>query len=85
MGQEDNSQRTYLRHKLSDASIDRDADPMITYVEVEQEESGYYLFRCSSPGHVVWDTWHETLDDALQAAEESWGVTRDAWTPFSPT
>ena len=58
---------------------------MITHVEIEQGESGCCLFSCTGPGRVVWDTWHETLEEALEVAQETWGVTRAAWTMVQTT
>ena len=37
-----------------------------------------YLFHISSNGEGT-DTWHETLDDALDYAEDLYGVKRSEW------
>lgn len=40
-------------------------------------EAAYYLFGCDAAWNAVTDTWHETLEDALQQAEfEYEGVAR---------
>lgn len=40
-------------------------------------ETAYYLFGCDSEWNTLTDTWHETLNDALEQAEfEYEGVSR---------
>jgi len=40
-------------------------------------ETAYYLFGCDADWNTVTDTWHETLEGALQQAEfEYEGISR---------
>ncbi len=50
-------------------------------IEIQYEDSGYLLCFISSDGSVYGDTWHESLEDAGQAAAECFGVQRDQWRP----
>ncbi len=47
-------------------------------------DPGFYLFYCSATGEVVTDTYHETLDAALDQAEFEFGIRRSEWSDFSP-
>ena len=61
-------------------------EPRECAVEVEidgDDSSGYHLIM-SPVGFFTADSWHETLDDALDAAVESLGIPRDAWTAKQP-
>ncbi len=41
-----------------------------------QGDNSYYLFYCDSAWNAVTDTWHETIEDAMEQAEfEYQGVT----------
>ena len=41
-------------------------------------DGGYYLFHVSADGTGT-DTWHDTIEDALEEAEAEYGVSRDDW------
>jgi hypothetical protein len=43
-------------------------------------DRGIYLFTVTDQGETVSDTWHETVDDALDAGAE-YGVDRSHWAP----
>ena len=45
------------------------------------ENGGYYLFHISADGSRT-DTWHGSVEDALDAAEEEYGVRREDWRDF---
>ena len=43
-------------------------------------EDAFYLFGCDAEWNTVTDTWHETLDDAMDQAEfEYSGVSKTWW------
>lgn len=43
---------------------------------IQGDDSGYFLLYLDADGSPVTDTWHETLDDALEQAEfEYEGIT----------
>ena len=41
----------------------------------------YYLFGCDDEWRTVTDTWHETLDEALQQAELEYEGVSATWLP----
>ena len=48
-------------------------------LEIQFDGSGYLLCYVSQEGDLYGDTWHETLDDAEEAAAEDFGVQLDQW------
>jgi hypothetical protein len=44
-------------------------------------DRGIYLFSVTPDDASVSDTWHETVDDAVDQAEFTYGVPRSVWTP----
>lgn len=40
------------------------------------DQPGYYLFACDQDWNTLADTWHETLDDALDQAEFEYSGAR---------
>jgi hypothetical protein len=42
-------------------------------------ESAYYLFGCDSEWNTVTDTWHETLEEALEQAEFEYEGVSQTW------
>ena len=42
-------------------------------------EDSYYLFYCDSQWNVITDTWHETIEDALQQAEFEYASVSATW------
>jgi hypothetical protein len=48
-------------------------------ITIEFDGSGYLLCYASEDGTLANDTWHQTLDDAEQAALEDFGVRADQW------
>jgi hypothetical protein len=45
------------------------------------ENGGYYLFHIAADGSRT-DTWHGNIEDALDAAAEEYGVSREDWRNF---
>ena len=43
-------------------------------------ETAYYLFGCDSEWNTVTDTWHETLEDAIDQAEFEYEGSKSTWT-----
>ena len=60
----------------SDPPIDM---PSARYVLVEELDEGHFLFRFASDGSDGGDTWHESLEHALEQAEFEYGLSEDAW------
>jgi hypothetical protein len=48
-------------------------------LEIQFDGYGYLLCYVSQEGDLYGDTWHETLDDAEEAAAEDFGVQPDQW------
>jgi hypothetical protein len=46
-------------------------------------ESSCYLFHTSADGQMT-DTWHESVEDALDQAEWEFGVLPDDWSTTAP-
>jgi len=42
------------------------------------EQNGFHLIQ-NPKGFLAVDTWHRTLDEALDVARELFGVRREAW------
>ena len=42
-------------------------------------EEAYYLFGCDEKWNAVTDTWHQTLEDALQQAEFEYDGISGTW------
>lgn len=42
-------------------------------------DDGIYLFTVTADGGTVSDTWHETVDDAFDQAEDEFSVGRNEW------
>jgi hypothetical protein len=43
------------------------------------EDPGYSLLHLDQDGKTIWDTWHETLDDAMAQAAREFGVKSADW------
>jgi hypothetical protein len=41
---------------------------------------GYYLFYCNEDWETITDTWHETMEDAMEQAEFEYTNTKTDWT-----
>ena len=50
-------------------------------ITIEFDGSGYLLCYTSDDGALANDSWHQTLDEAEQAAAEYLGVSGDQWQP----
>jgi len=48
-------------------------------ITIEFDGSGYLLCYASEDGALANDTWHQTLEDAEQAAVKNFGVRSDQW------
>jgi hypothetical protein len=68
------------KHTLSDSEGVR-LFPQFTSLAITQADgdSGYYLMHLCDSG-LGTDTWHESLEDALNQAEWEFGVLPDEWT-----
>ena len=59
--------------------------PTPDFVEISAEGSGYFLFRLDSSGQCIADTWHQTLDEAKQAALEEYRIQLGDWHAIEPS
>lgn len=48
-------------------------------LEIQFDGSGYLLCYASRTGDLYGDTWHETLEDAQEAAAEMFGAQPSQW------
>jgi hypothetical protein len=44
-----------------------------------ERDGSYYLFGCDAAWHPVTDTWHETLEEALEQAELEYEGVGQTW------
>jgi hypothetical protein len=67
------------KHTLRDSTGSRPFPPF-TALEIVHTpgEAGFYLMHECSDG-IGTDTWHETLDDAMQQADFEFGVKPTDW------
>ena len=68
-----------VKHVLIDST---GPHPFSTFVRLEiarnGSDGGYYLFHVCADGSGT-DTWHATLEEALDQAEAEFGVTTEDW------
>jgi hypothetical protein len=81
----------FTRHSVADSEAELKAflageklpDVTLSFrrLEIESagETTGFYLLYIDAKGDPVTDTWHETVEDAMDQAELEFGVTRDEW------
>lgn len=50
---------------------------------IQYEDEGYFLFSCDANWEVFADTWHETLEEAKEAAEADYEGVSATWEKFS--
>ena len=46
------------------------------------DDSGFYLFGCDEQWKCITDTWHQTLDEAMQQAEFEYEGVTETWIKF---
>lgn len=54
-------------------------------LEIDDDAGGYPLCFWSKDAGLFGDTWHETLDQAKQAALDDFGVQDNEWMPAQST
>nr|WP_067055002.1 hypothetical protein [Mucilaginibacter sp. L294] len=60
----------YAVVNLLDSNINEDRKQIAGFTICQSEnEQGYYLFSCDSNWKEFADTWHESIDDAIDQAE----------------
>jgi hypothetical protein len=52
------------------------------WLEIEKQDSGFFLHALAEDRKSGSDTWHQSLEDAFHQAEYSAGVSRDDWNKF---
>ena len=58
------------------------ASPVPFGFDITEDGAGYYLLVCfSADGQYGADTWHPTLADAYESAEQQFGIRPDEWGP----
>ncbi|HQU42429.1 MAG TPA: hypothetical protein PK867_06435 [Pirellulales bacterium] len=53
--------------------------PNPEWLEIAEEEEGFYLYRFSSEGICVADTWHRSLIEAKEQAHHEFGISPEDW------
>jgi hypothetical protein len=53
--------------------------PVACLAICECKDGCYYLFGCDSDWNVITDTWHETVEDALDQAEFEYEGISKTW------
>jgi hypothetical protein len=68
------------KHTISDTSGKREFPPFTELlIAAYPTETSCYLFHVSADGQVA-DTWHESVDEALDQAEWEFAVRPEEWT-----
>jgi adenosylmethionine---8-amino-7-oxononanoate aminotransferase len=49
------------------------------WLEISEDEGGFFLFHFDAMGGCIADTWHLTLDEAKKQAEFEFGILKDEW------
>jgi hypothetical protein len=44
-----------------------------------EDDEGFYLFYLDSTGEVMTDTYHTTIDGAIEQADWEYGIKQDEW------
>ena len=71
------------RHTISDANGVRAFAPFVALEIVSYpNEKSCYLFHISENDEIA-DTWHQSVEEALDQAEYEFGVRRTEWTDVS--
>jgi hypothetical protein len=63
-------------HTVTSLRISRYDDP-----DSPNPDRGFYLFSVDADDASVSDWWSDTVEDAVDQAEFTYGVPRDAWAP----
>jgi len=73
------------KHTISDAKGKRDFPPFVDLVIAAYPgETSCYLFHVCADGQAA-DTWHQSLEEALDQADWEFGVMPEEWiTPEQP-
>jgi hypothetical protein len=67
------------KHTISDISGTREFPPFVEWViAADQGETSCYLFHVCADGQAA-DTWHESVEEAVDQAEWEFGVQPDEW------
>ena len=53
--------------------------PLANILVIEGSDQGYFLYRYSSNGEFAGDTWHRTLEEAYDQAENEFDILPDDW------
>jgi hypothetical protein len=53
------------------------------WLEISEEDDGFFLLHFNVGGECFADTWHQTLDDAKRQAEFEFGIAAGEWTPVA--
>jgi hypothetical protein len=68
------------KHTLSDSKGKRDFPPFVELVIAAYPgETSCYLFHVCADGQAA-DTWHQSVEEALDQAEWEFGVQPEEWT-----
>jgi hypothetical protein len=77
LGPQHHASRT--RHTLWDKDGDRSFPPFVSLeIASYREDKGCYLLHICGDG-IGTDTWHETIEQAMDQAEWEFGVTPEEW------
>lgn len=54
-----------------------------SYLEISDEDGGFYLLYFDHKGQCITDTWHQTLKDAKRQAEFEFEIEPEGWKDIS--
>lgn len=52
---------------------------MVLSVRLEPCDNAYYLFRLDAEGHIVADTWHQSIQEAKKQAQFEYEIQEGDW------
>jgi hypothetical protein len=73
------STKHYLGSILEGRPVRTAELPIPTYVEIEETEEGFSLYYIGPNGECITDTWHQTLEDAMEQAKSEFEICHKDW------
>ena len=53
--------------------------PVPAWVEIAEDDGGFFLMHYDEEGTCIADTWHQSLDEAKEQAEFEFGISASGW------
>ena len=75
--------RSLIKIKIDSSSQNGARIPHIKSLVIVEDSEMFYLISLDASGVQIFDTWHESIESALDQAFFEFGVCRDAWSKSS--